>query len=384
MDQKLHRRLLKTRSDIKKKFRDLKAEIKQAQSQLEKTYQPITKPLKDLLTTLEKTDTIKKEPTTPLKLEPLSLSSPIKKPRKERLTTPPHARIPTSTMLSTDETLLEPTRFLENEDVFESSPMESTRIGYDFQDQYIDETFPQNLVDILNETTAATLEQYLEQYSPITRTYVEGIIKDVRGEFDHVLGVVHDISSESYTIGDSRITFLDSPDPNDPRNKVGGPNFTIKNIEYVGTPGLYELMFKKNPIGYKKEDVDNYVDILRRSNALYVDHNPSNRRKVPPSDIKDKYMFIIAPKLETRPRVSSRPIRPEPTIATRSQTRKGGKNLTLMDLSNKKIQYRYFDNVNELISRLRLLIASKASGNTGLDEEIQSILEELRERKIIK
>jgi len=44
----------------------------------------------------------------------------------------------------------------------------------------------------------------------------------------------------------------------------------------------------------------------------------------------------------------------------------------------------YWDNPNELVDRLRLLLASKAAGNTGVSNEIISIFEELLEAGLIK
>ena len=38
----------------------------------------------------------------------------------------------------------------------------------------------------------------------------------------------------------------------------------------------------------------------------------------------------------------------------------------------------YYSNLNELIERLELLVASRHAGNTGLDNEINGILDELR------
>lgn len=46
--------------------------------------------------------------------------------------------------------------------------------------------------------------------------------------------------------------------------------------------------------------------------------------------------------------------------------------------------YRYWDDPNELCGRLRLLIFSKQVGNTELDSEIISTLEELQEAGFIK
>jgi len=44
----------------------------------------------------------------------------------------------------------------------------------------------------------------------------------------------------------------------------------------------------------------------------------------------------------------------------------------------------YWNDPNELVSRLRLLLASQAAGNTGVSNEILSIYEELLEAGLIK
>lgn len=51
--------------------------------------------------------------------------------------------------------------------------------------------------------------------------------------------------------------------------------------------------------------------------------------------------------------------------------------------NNNNKSYVYWDNANELCERLRLLIASQNAGHTGHQNEIVSIIEELRETKII-
>ena len=45
-------------------------------------------------------------------------------------------------------------------------------------------------------------------------------------------------------------------------------------------------------------------------------------------------------------------------------------------------QIVYYDDPNELVTRLNLLISSQNAGNTGVNNEVISILEELRERKL--
>lgn len=48
-----------------------------------------------------------------------------------------------------------------------------------------------------------------------------------------------------------------------------------------------------------------------------------------------------------------------------------------------KPNYVFWDNPNELVERLQLLIASESAGNTSHTNEITSIIEELREAQII-
>lgn len=50
---------------------------------------------------------------------------------------------------------------------------------------------------------------------------------------------------------------------------------------------------------------------------------------------------------------------------------------------NQNIVYEYYDDPNELCDRLKLLTSSKGAGNTNHDQEINSIVEELRERGIV-
>lgn len=47
------------------------------------------------------------------------------------------------------------------------------------------------------------------------------------------------------------------------------------------------------------------------------------------------------------------------------------------------MDYVYWDDPNELVDRLRLLIAETSAGNNSHTNEIHSIIEELREANII-
>lgn len=72
------------------------------------------------------------------------------------------------------------------------------------------------------------------------------------------------------------------------------------------------------------------------------------------------------------------------SIIRKSRTKRGGELEHDFIPYNQNIVYEYFDDPNELCERLRLLIASKSAGNTNHDQEVNSIIEELRELGIIK
>lgn len=91
--------------------------------------------------------------------------------------------------------------------------------------------------------------------------------------------------------------------------------------------------------------------------------------------------------------VRRKSIRAPPTIpARRTSTRLASMNRVTYGQGLEKdfipysqnIVYEYFDDPNELCERLKLLISSKEAGNSNHDQEINSILEELRELNIIK
>lgn len=52
--------------------------------------------------------------------------------------------------------------------------------------------------------------------------------------------------------------------------------------------------------------------------------------------------------------------------------------------NNSNVIYEYFDDPNELCDRLRLLVSSKLAGNTNHKQEINSIVQELRELGLIQ
>ena len=130
----------------------------------------------------------------------------------------------------------------------------------------------------------------------------------------------------------------------------------IGNNIFTGTPGLYELLFMKKPAGsiITQRDKENYKLICELTNLHRVGADPKGRIR---STAVDKYTRFIGKLFPAK--------------------RKTGRGF--IQANKKAYNYIYWDDVNEIVSRLQLLRAAKVAGNTSLDPEIASIEEELRE-----
>lgn len=165
------------------------------------------------------------------------------------------------------------------------------------------------------------------------------------------------MQNDAIFIGDSLMKLIDDS------------TFQIKNHKYTITPGLLELVFKKIPNHQliENEDVKNYVKILNETNAYRRGFEASGQVQ---GDKSVKYNTYIKPFIK-----KEKPL-------------KGGGGLGVMSsLIQKKFypntDYIYWDDPNELVDRLRLLLMSQNAGNTGHTNEINSIIEELIEGGII-
>lgn len=153
---------------------------------------------------------------------------------------------------------------------------------------------------------------------------------------------------------------------------VGSASISVTNNMYrIGghsfdkTIGLTELLYKQKPdlSVVTENDKKIYKTILLTTNAhrrKYDCNQPIN------SNRGFKYLHIIKPLLNLNRSSSSERV-PK------------GKGLPVFKRLVPKSDYVYWDDPNELVERLKLLIASRDAGNTGLDNEIISIIEELKE-----
>lgn len=203
-----------------------------------------------------------------------------------------------------------------------------------------DDTSIENTHEKQRNLNEESMLEYLDQYNTLPRKYIYGM-HHYANEFDRKYGVRLDTTTERFYIGDSEV-------------KIEGSDIIVRNKKYKGTVGLYELLFKKRPVNFTETDEKNYQQIVLNTNAhrRYYQAN----KQIQGCNM-DKYRNIIAPITQ-------------------------GEGLR-MKVNDKQPDYIYWDDPNELVDRLYLMHASKGAGHTGHSNEINSILEELREAKII-
>lgn len=141
-----------------------------------------------------------------------------------------------------------------------------------------------------------------------------------------------------------------------------------------------KLLFKRNPGNYTPNNFKkHYIDIVEATYAYRKNYNQLGQLQ---GNVNIKWRSIIRPELERRnisTPTSSRSFR------TRAQSSTGyGLIPEQLTVTNRKSDYIYWDDPNELVNRLRVLISSKNAGYTCQEDEIMSIVEELREDNLIE
>jgi hypothetical protein len=213
-----------------------------------------------------------------------------------------------------------------------------------------------------NGTTSQTMyftddetdfRQQLEEDEGKDKITIEKMLRNFdnnKSNLDTIYGVRLDPIKNKFMIGNSEVKFYDY-------------NFIINKKNYKATNDLLSLLFlKETSDKYSDEDLKNYKEILLSTSAHKINYDPNNRIN---GNRGKKYRNIIS-KLINDEKVG------------------GGGGINLMKLPKSKIDYVYWDDVNELVNRLKLLIASQVAGNNSHTNEIISIISELKESKIIE
>lgn len=325
---------------IRKKYLALKLGKSETDETLDRLFKPITKSLEKI-----KNNSIKFSAVSP-KSTPLSPPKLIENRhiddeevntdrKREPLEVKPNLNIPS-------------VQFLPTELVGELNTSASPDLDNDNDSMNVSEMY-----------SSPVYKDYLEAYPELAQEYIHGFLHDsISKDFDTTYGVSHDPITNKWTIGNSVIEFAKNTN-----------DLIIKNKTYVGTKGLYELLFMKIPDPYNAQDLNNYANIIFDSSLHKRNYDPSEITK---GTNLYKYRAIIKPLLDkSRARSFS---------GSGYQTHDEDK---LLQYNQKPIEYIYWDDINELVDRLRLLVASQQAGNSSHNNEILSIISELKEAGII-
>lgn len=368
--EKLAKQIAKTSDSIRKKYRALKTGKMEEDMALERHFKPVIEPLKQIVeNTAGEESNFKSE----------TLSS-----REKEYAEPKFKRKQSNasfeTLSSGEEEYVEPnSKRKRSNATFDNSLITSTPIksmlkrsstvpttlketAKILQPHALSYEHPhalsvEEVFDITDEPLVTSVRHKLQtsegrknletHYGPLGQKYLGAVLSGKKAvNIDNVYGVY--FSNIGTMIGNKRVNLAKNDD------------IIISGKRYEGTRGLYELIFLKFPKAdsYTDSDKRNYKSILLATNAHRIDYNEHKPIK---SNKGYKYKNIIAPLL------------------------KGvGKGMPcVVTLNDNKIDYVHWDDPNELVDRFRLLEASRQAGHNAHDNEIMSIIEELREAGLI-
>lgn len=336
--------LIKTRNSIKKKYRDLHKQRLALDETVREQYKPIITPLNKLAENSNK-KTSKKNRNQNIKSEKNNVPGLLIKKTPE---------------INKDADSYEPSKTKVDAHAlsFETPKipiplMDKKKIDFDAAESPHDIlTDDDEHADVLNDDddddvdSNDSTEQFASpNQSPIImpndiKTYLESIWSD---KYDLQFGIRK--YNDALYIGSSPVT-------------LDNIRLIVKNNRFNVTRGLLDLLFFKKPVGYTESDLAAYKEILTLTNAHRKFFNPNESFRGAKSY---KYKRIIEPLF----------------------TEGSGIQTEYMKYGKGKVSYTYWDDPNELVERLRLLVASSSAGHTGHNNEIISIIEELREENII-
>lgn len=294
-------------------------------------------------------------------------------------------------------------------------------------ENYFSETF-KPITDPLNKIAEQNNKSFNENKNDLLDSSFETFLKlpPESRNYDKTYGLYYDKSNDKLKIGNETVTFING-------------KLHVFNKYFPWTIGLWSLLCEKNPKGATFEDIEAYYEILKstkvhlkpdgkpKSNSFFKWNNIIkplyDRMKKEEKELNKEIQNIelnraVRLNLEKFNKVqssnkipklsnNSTPVNKNPrsgnnsfifdssTENLTSESFKFDKNqppssslnaeigLGLYKNTIPKTQLVYYDDPNELVTRLNLLESSKNAGNNGVCNEIISILEELRERNLI-
>ncbi|XP_067208490.1 uncharacterized protein, partial [Linepithema humile] len=228
------------------------------------------------------------------------------------------------------------------------------------------ETTDPSFVTSVRQTmqTSDGREALYGQMGPLGQEYIGELLSgDKKRGIDNVYGVYF---NDAGTFLGDKVFDIDKDD-----------NVIVDGVKYAGTPGLFELIFKRLPDDTlcTEDDKQKYKSILLATNA----HRRGHNAHLPVLGNKGyKYKHIITPLISKKgegvAHLDRRGVGRTLPKCNVPQT---------MTVTDNAVDYVHWDDPNELVDRLRLLDASRQAGNNAHDNEFLSIIEELREAGLI-
>lgn len=198
--------------------------------------------------------------------------------------------------------------------------------------------------------------------------------------------------STSQTVGNKRIRLLRDPQlkiKRKKKSKLEMKEDQLFKLHDLRESGLKDFLGKTKtsiPLEFAAEknkrkrtnQYDGHVDLSSMTVVSPDDYDEFGNYNGPPP--KRSKVFMQTKNFKER----MKNLKAKRKHKNMSKQKKGG-NLERMFIPyTNNIVYEYYDDPNELCERLQLLISSKSVGNSNHDQEINTILEELRERNVIE
>ena len=234
--------------------------------------------------------------------------------------------------------------------------------GFSPISEFTTPTAPLEIEDVTTPDPSLEKPQISTEFGNISSKYMNLL---TAGKTDKTFGIV---GKDNEPPG----TYFIGPTP----VHIAGNDLIINGKRYVGTEGLWNLIMNTDIAdeSFYEEDFEQYKDIMRETNALHKDSDPSR----PKSSKSDKWKSILSqiwdeinPKPKKGKGLANRP-QIKKGVSSQARYPQGG---ALHKITN--VIYLPSD-PDALFERLELLLASKQAGNTGLRNESVAICDELK------
>lgn len=380
-DIELKKSLIKAKNIIKKKFKDLYEQRLALDERVNEEYKPIIEPLRNLVNKTAATQQsviIKKEENKrKRKQSSVKAKSQLKSESQSDSNAPKsyhRLAVNTSTPLLGKELFPSSSNSSENNDDVDYIDEEKDEEDEEEEDNATFAGVPSTSGNASANSmhTSRTLRPSSKKVQQIIRSALSTSTSPLRpltpsDKSNNYYTVQSNLEMNEMRLGKSRVTMSDGL-------------IKISTKKFKSTPGLLELLLMSRPQKtYTQHDLLTYKKMLEFTNAHRKGYLPSGA--VVRDSTNPKYVNIIQQLFPLKHGGGGSRF-----CGTKRKRNMLQTNYMTLNNNNKRtktVNYTYWDNPNELVERLKLLVASQEAGHNGHNNEIISIIEELREANII-